>query len=306
MKDNNKHLLNEIDELDDNEEPFKVKNEKISSHEKIFTIIIILIIIIALIVLYLFYKGTYIVSNKTNKQDDFSSILDNLYNDSIDEYDDEFYDDHNNEEYFDHYKEATEKFETQKNNLTITSQTLDIDGKLIITLHNGNQEIIYDFLVEVIFYDGDNKPIKIDGIPINAIEANSDYYILFENTPKEYTRCDFLITKDYNNNIYISHKNDITFSVQENVNSKYGKNVIEITGKNNSDDTIEEINFAILFYDENNKIIALKNIYESEIKKQKNFKIDTENAFYSSETYENIPYNRYEVILLDAISYNEN
>ena len=59
MKDNNKHLLNEIDELDDNEEPFKVKNEKISSHEKIFTIIIILIIIIALIVLYLFYKGTY-------------------------------------------------------------------------------------------------------------------------------------------------------------------------------------------------------------------------------------------------------
>ena len=54
MKDNNKHLLNEIDELDDNEEPFKVKNEKISSHEKIFTIIIILIITIALIVLYLY------------------------------------------------------------------------------------------------------------------------------------------------------------------------------------------------------------------------------------------------------------
>lgn len=299
----NKDLLDEIDKLDDNEEASASKAERESSHEKIFTAIIVIIIIAALVMLYLFYKGNYIVEDKENKQDDFSSISDDFSNNGTDNNDNV---DENNTEneltYEEQEQQATELFNAQKNNLVISSQTLDVDGKLIATIHNGNQETIYDVTVQTIFYDGENKPIKIGENHIDAIEANSDYYMNFLNTPKGYERCDYLITKEYYTNYYVSHKNDVSFTVEEKQDAFSSLNSVYISGKNNSDDKLDVVSFALLYYNENNQLIAMRVISEYGIKKQEEFKIKYNIDLYSYEAYENINYSRYEVVLLDALT----
>lgn len=294
--ENNKDLIDEIDKLDDNDE---VIEEKATSHDKIFTIVVILIIVVALFMMYLFYTGKYIVSNKNSKQDDFSAYLENV-EDNNDSNEDE------NEEinYEELQKQKIEKFEEQKNNLIITSQMLDIDGKLIATIHNGNQESIENILVQVIFYDGEDKPIKIAQNTIDMFDSETDYFMSFEDTPKGYERCDFLISKRDYYDFYISRRNDISFNIEE--KNSDDENVIEIAGKNNSNDKIRKIKFAIVYYNENDQIIAIREECQYDVKKQKEFKIKIKNRLYSYESFEDIPYSRYEVILLDAISYTEN
>lgn len=293
--EDNKDLLNEIDKLEDNDEVLEEK-EKSTSHEKIFTIIVILIIVVALFMLYLSYKGTYIVSNKENKQDDFSAYLD-VNNNNKDENNIE------NEEinYLEIENQKKEQFEIQKNNLIITSQMLDIDGKLIAVIHNGNEETLEDILVQVIFYNGEDNPIKIDQKNIEIFDGQSDFYMFFEYTPKAYERCEFLITKENFYNNYNSRKNEISFTVEE----KNDENIIEISGKNNSNHKIQRVNFVVVYYNENDQIIAIREGWQYDIKKQKEFKIQLNKQLYSYDTFEDIPYNRYEVILLNAMSYVE-
>ncbi len=293
--EDNKDLLNEIDKLEDNEEILE-ETEKSTSHEKVFTIIVILIIVAALFMMYLSYKGTYIVSNKENKQDDFSAYLD------VNNNEDEGNKIENEEiDYEELERQKREKFEQQKNNLVITSQMLDIDGKLIATIYNGNEETIENVLVQVIFYNGEDKPIKIDEKTIEVFDNQSDYFLFFEDTPKSYERCEFLITKENFYNNYNSKKDEISFTVKE----KADENVIEISGKNNSDHKIQRVNFAVVYYNENNQIIAIRESSQYDIKKQKEFKIQLNKQLYSYDTFEDVPYSRYEVRLLNAMSYVE-
>lgn len=298
----NKNLLNEIDKLEDDKEASSIKKEKSNSQEKAFSIIIIIIIVIALAILYLFYKGSYIVGKKENMKADFSSYLENNYDEYEEEESEEFYDEEDSELYESEYdlmeKQSQEKFEIQKPNLSIISQTRGINNKLIITLHNGNQEDISNLLVQVIFYDGENKPIKIDAFNIGMLSANSDYIIPFEGTPETYERYDFLITKDY----YlenISLKDNITYEV-ENKNDE-----LIISGKNDSDKKISVINFGVVYYNEENQIIDIEFVEEFDIKKKRKFEIFSYLDVYDRKTYEPVSYSRYEVVLLEAYAYEE-
>lgn len=289
----NKDLLDEIDKLDDTEEVVKEKN---SLHEKIFTAIIILIIIGALTMLYFSYTGKYIVTNKENKSENISSYLENIvYEENIE--------DENNVEEIDYEvlkQQQIEKFEEQKNGLNFTVQTNDINKKLLAVLHNSNQENISNIKVQVIFYDVENKPVKIDENPINIIEANMDYYMVFNDTPDNYARYDFLITKEDHNFDYTSYSNSITYEVQERENGK-----VEIIGKNNSDTKIQELNFFVIYYNENNEIISVKIVNDYDVKKNKEFKIDFYNSLYKDGDYSDIPFARYEVKPAEIYSYME-
>ncbi len=152
--EDNKDLLDEIKKLDDTEE---VIQEKRNLHEKIFTVIIILIIIGALTMLYFSYTGKYIVANKESKSENISSYLENVvYEENIETENTEVID------YETLKQQQIQKFEEQKNNLNVVVETKDINNKLISVLKNNNQENISDILVQVIFYDAENKPIKID------------------------------------------------------------------------------------------------------------------------------------------------
>lgn len=300
----NKDLLDEIDKLDDNEESVKEKEEQPTSHEKAFTVVVIIIIIIALAMFYLFYKGNYrIIPNKKNEQKDVSEYLDEFY-DYTNENDDDLEYEENEFEVIDNYDELEEqalaKFETQKPNLVITSQSMSIDNELIAVIHNGNQEYVSDILVEVIFYNAENAPIKIDEEYID-MEANSDAYIKFYETPKEYARCDFLITKDFvlEDSSYISHKNDVTFEAKD------IEGQIEITGKNNSNEKIDSMEFEVIYYNENNQIIGISDRLSDEVEPNSNFVFVFDRNLYKWDTDEEVPVARYEVILQKAATYKD-
>ena len=304
--DDNKDLLDEIDKLDDNEESVKEKEEQPTSHEKAFTVIVVIIIIVALAMLYLFYKGNYrTVPSKKNAQRDVSEYLDGFY-DYTNEEDNDLDDDFENdamEEYEDYEeleKQALAKFETQKPNLVVTNQSMSIDNELIAVIHNGNQERITDITVQVIFYNSENIPIKIDEDYID-MDANSDAYITFYETPKEYARCEFLITKDFliEDETYISHKSDVTFESKE----IYG--LIEIIAKNNSNEEIDCIEFEVVYYNENNQIIGTDFVEEYEIKPNSSFEMTFDRNLYKYDTGEDVLAARYEVILQEAATYKE-
>lgn len=278
----NKDLIDKIEKLDDTEEIIK---EKANLHEKMFTVVIIVIIFIALAMLYFSYKGKYIVTNKKSKSEDYSSYLENVvYDENTKTENDEIVD------YELIEQQQIQKFEEQKPGLNITTQTSDINKKLIAVLHNSNQENISNVQVQVIFYDVENKPIQIDENFISLIEIDMDYYMLFDKTPENYVRYDFLITKEFCNSNYISNSGNINYEVQEKEDGE-----VRIVGKNNSDKKIENINFFVIYYNEKNEILSIKKVNTFDVKKNREFKIDFYNTLYNDSDYSEVPFYRYEI-----------
>ena len=67
---------------------------------------------------------------------------------------------------------------------------------------------------------------------------------------------------------------------------------------------IDEIEFLLIYFDENDNILAVDNIYEYDIGKRKKFEIEEYLELYDDEYFEKVPYSRYEVVLASAYSYD--
>ena len=200
------------------------------------------------------------------------------------------------------YEELNEneekRLEEEVSNIIIKKEFIDINRNLGIVINNQNGETTSGILIQVIFYNSENKPIKIAENSINILESNIDYYITFTNTPEEYERYEFLISKEYEDLSIKSFKNSITYDVKEK-----NEDEIIISGKNSSSEIIDEIEFLLIYFDENDNILAVDNIYEYDIGKKKKFEIEEYLELYDDEYFEEVPYSRYEVVLTSAYSY---
>ncbi len=266
----NEKLLSEIDSLEDDKMNSK-KNNKNNLN--------LIIVIIALMGLSILYFGSY-------NNYDLSEITE------------EDYSDEEIESYIEKEEDIKRKFEEQKNNIIIKDTFFSKNKELILTLSNNNKETVTDLKIEVVFYNGENKIIEIDSANVNIIEKESECYVKFFNTPKEFERYDFLISKDYywyDNLEYVT--NQISYEVVEN------KGIKNLEVKNNYSKDISEVDFQIIYYDENNNVIDIENLYINSLKKNK---IKTNELYlyiFDNETYEKIDYKRYEINLLGAYIY---
>lgn len=276
----NEKLLLEIDSLEDNsEQEGGIKNKNGGNK---WIIILVLIAMIGLTSLYFNYNYEYDYDYDYEDMDYYE-----------DEYSDEEIKEYISKEYL-----AKEKFTKQKNNIKIENISYSTNKELIGTITNDNEEPITDLKVEVIFYDGENKPIEIDEDTIGMIERNSQCYIKFEETPENFERYEFLISKEYywyDNLIYVTE--NVSYEVIEN------DDYVELKVKNNSSEEISEVDFQITYYNEEDKIMNVENIGIFDLEKRK---AQTEEfCLYEfnekEETYEN--YARYEVKLLGAYIY---
>lgn len=240
-------------------------------NQKYITIIIVIVIIILLV--YSFYENNI-------------SDFENLENEETEEY--LSYEEKENIE--------KEKFEEQKSNIKISSQGLDINKKLILLLENQNTDNISNFSVYVIFYDGENNPVMVDIENIKILEKDVKHYVTIDKTPENFESYDFLIVKEYFNDNYISYRKDISFETHKD------KDNIIIDGKNNSSTEIDNIEFTVIYYDESGKVIGIKEANEYDVGKNKNFSIEVYNL-YKKDTYEDIEYASYDVILNGAYKY---
>lgn len=291
----NRKIIEEIDNLDGEE------NKKKTNKNGIRIVTLLAIIALIVVVIVAFYKITNNQRKANEAMERFKEYLSltREENDDISYMNEDINSDYElleDEDIIDEIDE--EKAKTEIANIKIAKEFRDINKNLGIVLNNQNSEVTLGMLLQVIFYNAENKPIKIDSVPIEVLEKNLDYYIIFEETPKDFSRYEFLITKEFDDSEYISLKNDVAFEVKDE-----NEDEIIITGENNSKELLEFIEFSILYYDESNNIIGVNRILESDIMKNDIFKIEACNYLIDEETGEYIKPFRYEVILNSAYSY---
>lgn len=276
-----KKVIDEINSLDEDSDFIIKSNKKGINVGTIFLIILIIILI----------AGVYLYSTKDKRLaqealTDFGKYLsenpDYFYNEDLD---------------YEVISEDEDNFEEESKNLKIIKEFQDVNKNLGIILNNQNKNTVTGILVQVIFYNNENKPIKINDYVINILEPNLDYYIIFNETPENFERYEFLITKEYEDPSIKSLKNSITYDVKD----KNGNEIV-ITGENSSSETIKELEFFLIYYDENNNILGVDTIYEYDIDKNNKFKIESYKGMYD-DNYEEINYERYEVVLASAYTY---
>lgn len=265
----NEKLLSEIESLEDEEPP-----KNLNKTNKWLTIIII-IFLFGLAILY--FGGTY-------------------YNEFFEQTSAQYY-----EEQVENYLKQEEKFksiyEEQKNNISIQQSFFSANKELIAVLANDNNEAVTDLLVEVIFYDGDNKPIEIDSGAVSIIEKNSKCYVKFFETPENFERYEFLISKDYywyDNLEYVT--DSISYEIEED-------NYTYLTVKNNYSKEVSEICMQVVYYDKNNVVIDVEDVNICDLKKNKSQTEELYLGILDKDTSELIDYDRYEINLLGAYIY---
>ena len=186
-KFDNKKILDEIDKLEDNENGEKIRlNNKIKNNIK--NIVIGLIVIACIIVIISYFY----INNKNIEKEE---ILDGFseYN-SDEEFDEIDADEEIKSE--EEIQKDMEKFQNQKNNISI-SDNIDETNCLNIILKNNNEEDIDNIYLYVVFYNELNQIIDIKEDFEFEIDSGSEYSFKLENLPTNYTRYETFINKDF-------------------------------------------------------------------------------------------------------------
>lgn len=272
----NKKLLSEIDSLEDEREATSTAENKKNKGNKW----LLILVIIAMIGLSALYFGDY------------------YYYDFFEDTDEDEYSNEEIKNYIEKEIIAKNKFEEQKKNIVIKDSFLNYNRELIAVVSNNNNEVITDLRVEVIFYDGENKPIEIDSSDISIIEKNTEFYIKFWNTPENFERYDFLVSKEY---YWYDNEESVTEQISyEIVENRDSKNLVV---KSSCSKEISEADFQITYYDENDNIMDIEDICIYDLKKNRTQTEEIYPNIWDNETDSAVEYKRYEVKLLGAYIY---
>lgn len=310
-KDNaidNRLLIDQIDSLED--DSGAIKSDKKGKITETFVILIILGVI-------LFAFGIYIDIKKdagTSKQisvidavDEKDSEMYYDFEDNIEIIDDseEYYD---NEDYF--YEEYNsfdeeenrlkQEFENQKKNIVIQTEDYDISDDLVIILKNNNLEAIEDFDVYAVFFDGENNIVDVKVDSVGYLNNDAIFPIVFTDIPTNFEFYKIFIKKEYfYDTSYENYTDEIEFEAE--MGEYHGESII-IKGKNNSNKKIECVDFAVIYYDENDNILDVAIESEYDIRKGQSFEIESWGP-YNRDTYETVKFSRYDVSIISAYNF---
>ena len=186
-----------------------------------------------------------------------------------------------------------------ESNIIVDKEFIDYKKELNFLIKNTNNVDVKGISVEVVFYDGEGKIVEIASNNIEVLPSGLDRYVSFYETPEKYERYDVLIQVDKDAQSYYKSKvNDVSYECLLN---KEDDEVI-IRGKNNSSEKLDYVIFEIIHYDDKDNVINVKDASEYDIRKNKSFEIDEYINLYDEETYDPIPYSRYEIRLVEAYS----
>ena len=274
---NNKNVFSKIEK---NEESIK-NGMKIDKGSAIFAILIIILVII---VAYSNIKEKNISVFKENNN---KEIIENTFEDKNTYEDEIIYDS----------EKAEKDFPSQKENIIISKQLVNINKELILGIENKNEENLHDLDIYIVFYDGENKICKISRDIIKLLNSNSTAFIKIYETPTTFERYEVFITKEYFNENDIILNKDVQYShCKEN-----GK--IKVSVQNNSSKKIDRLQFTVIYFDENDNILDIETIQEYDLKKNKTVDILSW-GIINKLNYDKVEYAKYEVIFDYALNYN--
>lgn len=176
----------------------------------------------------------------------------------------------------------------------IEVKSTKLDDTIILFLTNKNN-ITIDTDITINFYDKKKKLIANSEDTYSAITPKKEIVISFE-VFKDYDY--YEITLSSQKTKYTNYENDI--SIAENDNKKEKEITFEIN--NNSKNTIEYIEIAILFY-KNKQLVAHDSKYIFKLKKDK--KATIEFIYPYTDEFKELEFDSYKVYTNEACSYNK-
>lgn len=132
--------------------------------------------------------------------------------------------------------------ETQRENIVVSSKMLP-NKELLIETQNTSNYTMLDIRLQIIFYDGADKPIYISDMNISTLFANQKNIQTLYDVPENFERYDFLITQPFKTNRAIINYNDVDVNMIGEANSNL---TFEVT--NNTNETLNDVEVAILGY----------------------------------------------------------
>ena len=309
----NKRLIEEIENLENDSTEGAIKGSPIKQNKKIdlenivFIFVIIVVVIAGIYVYFKNPKATEEMFEEYSKEaigndvsvEDISLIPTDSF--SFFDFSEEYEENLSYEDFENLIKQKEDDFRKQKENLIVTEKIIDVNKNLIACIENRNDVPLIDMEMYAVFFDGENNIIEVTSDYLDAIDANSKYYFKVAYTPENYEKCEIFITKRYfDDEEYIKLYNDkITFTDSI---DKDGQ--IEIKATNNANEMIDYINFSVVYYDENDKILYVDTTSILELKKNKS-DVTTVYGGWDIEKEEYINYDHYEVILNYAYAYTD-
>lgn len=154
--------------------------------------------------------------------------------------------------------------ETQRDNIVVASKMLE-NKELIIETQNTSTYTMLDIKLQIIFYDGENKPIHISDMNISTLFANQKNIQKLYNVPESFERYDFLITQPYKSERPTVNYNDIALEL---INDNNSYLTFEVT--NNTNENLNDVEIAILGYS-GDKLVSLetRSVWEIKLGKSK-------------------------------------
>lgn len=165
-------------------------------------------------------------------------------------------------------------------------------GKLVVFATNNN-EISVDMEIEVEFYDANGI---ITGSAVDSLQAvgkGAEVAVELYSTPESFDHYKIYVDAEQTDEISYFDKLEL-------VHNNNGKDIV-VQVKNNSDETIEYITVAVVFY-QGNKVVGIDDGIASDVKsgRSANFTLD----FPYNKRYDDVNFDSYKVFITEAYSYN--
>ena len=246
------------------EMPSYQPNEEVPSEKKNNkTVTIIIAIIVGLVVACVsYYVVSGLLNNSKNPEKEYQKIL----------------------------IEREKEKEKLTKNVTIKDSKLK-DGNILVEITNNNSKtVFYNGIAE--FYDADNKLINTEDI-YAIVGANDKYYglVFIESGNENYTSYK-ISNKSASETVQIEDKKNVTYETNKT------DDLITILYKNNSSNKLDAIYGIMLFYDENNVLVAASVADEYDI--EANSTASAKVFLPVDEKLTKVPFDRFELIINSA------
>lgn len=193
-------------------------------------------------------------------------------------------------EYDEYYAKNSDKVNLEMTKNIEYKDYLLVDGNILVEIRNNNDYPITS-KIYVEFTDSDKRTIMIEEAYVSYIKSGGKSYACIrvnEELRKMYKSYEVKAIAEYNNTSIKSYEDNIKLV-------SFNEDAREIKFKNNSKKKIDSIQWGILYYDENNKVVGYDEVYSYDVKA---FETVTE-KFYLP----NMAYSRAEAILLYGYRY---
>ena len=164
-------------------------------------------------------------------------------------------------EYDEYYAKNRDKVNVEMTKNIEYKDYLLVDGDILVEIKNNND---YPMIgrVYVEFIDKDKKTVMIEEAYIRYIKGGGKSYEcvrVSEELHELYESYEVKVVAEYNDTSIKSYENSIKLV-------SFSEDARELKFKNNSKKEIDSIEWGILYYDENNKVIDYEEVYSYDVK----------------------------------------